>query len=176
MAAIVAAVIASTICCMGGSESALGVVCTLVSARVAFSWRLSTRVSATREGRRDTCSRRLEIRGGNDGASLSFWFAAWYIRGVTCLLEGLSRPACRCCWPESLSEVPENVARLAFPRPLEGSSRRRGLAEEELPEESVLSGATLWSWVPGESCEPNLCRPEWHRPFPKGRRGGRCPH
>ena len=137
IAVIAAAVIASTICCMGGSESALGALSTLVSARVSLSWCLGSRVS-TREGRRDTYSRRLAIRGGNDGVSLSL-SAAWYIRGVTCLLEGLSRPACRCCWPESLSEVPENVARLAFPRPLEGSSRRRGLVEVEVLEESDLA-------------------------------------
>ena len=48
----------------------------------------------------------------------------------------------RGCWLESLSEVPERVPRLAFPRPLKGSSRRRCpvAVEESLAEDSALSG------------------------------------
>ena len=45
-------------------------------------------------------------------------------RGGTCRLSSRSRPGRRGCWLESLSEVPGGVARLAFPRPREGSSRR----------------------------------------------------
>ena len=56
-AAIATAVIASTICCIEGGKSAPGAYSALVS--------------ATREGRRCACSRRLDIRGGNGGASLS---------------------------------------------------------------------------------------------------------
>ena len=85
-----------------------------------------------REGRR-CVTRGLKIRGGNDGVSLSV-SAAWNITGGTCRR---SRSVLRGCGAESLSE-PENVARLAFPRPLEGSSRQRwpvgaelSLAEEE---------------------------------------------
>ena len=86
----------------------------------------------TRGGRR-CVTRGLNIRGGNDGVSLSC-SAAWNIKWGTCRR---SRPVRRGCGPESLSE-PEKVARLAFPRPLEGSSRRRcpvvveSLAEEPL--------------------------------------------
>ena len=85
-----------------------------------------------REGRRcDT--RGLKILGGNDGVSLSV-SAAWNITGGTCRR---SRSVLRGCGAESLSE-PENVARLAFPGPLEGSSRRRWPvgAELSLAEES----------------------------------------
>ena len=56
-AAIAAAVIASTMCCIEGGESTLGA--------------LSALVSATREGRRWARSRRLDIRDGNGGASIS---------------------------------------------------------------------------------------------------------
>ena len=89
-----------------------------------------------RESRR-CVTRGLKLFGGNDGVSLSD-SAAWNITGGTC------RRSCsvlRGCWPLgaelSLSE-PENVARLAFPRPLEGSSRRRWPvgAELSLAEES----------------------------------------
>ena len=72
-----------------------------------------------RESRR-CVTRGLKIFGGNDGVSLSD-SAAWNITGGTCRR---SRSVLRGCGAESLSE-PENVARLAFPRPLEGSSRRR---------------------------------------------------
>ena len=72
-----------------------------------------------REGRR-CVARGLNIRGGNDGVSLSS-SAAWNITGGTCRR---SRSVLRGCGPESLSE-PEKVARFEFPRPLEGSSRRR---------------------------------------------------
>ena len=61
-AAVAAAVIASTICCIEGGESAPGAYSALVS--------------ATRKGRRCACSRRLNIRGGNGGASLSSCSAA----------------------------------------------------------------------------------------------------
>ena len=62
----------------------------------------------------------LNIRGGNDGVSPSS-SAACNIMGGTCRR---SRSVLRGCGPESLSE-PEKVARFEFPRPLEGSSRRR---------------------------------------------------
>ena len=80
-------------------------------------------------GGRRCVTRGLNIRGGNGDLSLSLCSAAWNIKGGTCRL---SRPVRRWCRPESLSEVPEKVARLAFPRPLEGSSRRRcpGVVEE----------------------------------------------
>ena len=74
----------------------------------------------TRGGRR-CVTRDLNIRGGNDGVLISC-SAAWNIKGGTCRL---SRPVRRGCRPESLSEVPKKVARLAFPQPLEGSSRWR---------------------------------------------------
>ena len=61
-AAIAAAVIASTICCIEGGESAPGAYSALVS--------------ATGEGRRCASSRRLDIHGGNGGASLSSCSAA----------------------------------------------------------------------------------------------------
>ena len=86
----------------------------------------------TREGRR-CVTRGLNIRGGNDGVSLSR-SAAWNIKGGNCRR---SRPVRQGCEPESLSE-PEKVARLAFPRPLEGSSRRRcSVVVESLAKESV---------------------------------------
>ena len=73
----------------------------------------------TLEGKR-CVTRGLNIRGGNDGVSLSR-STSWNITGDTCCR---SRPVRRGCGPESLSE-PEKVARLAFPLPLKGSSRRR---------------------------------------------------
>ena len=87
-------------------------------------------------GGRRCVTRGPKLRGGNGGVSLSLCSAAWNIRGGSCRL---SRPVRRGCRPESLSEVPEKVARLAFPRPLEGSSRRRCpvVVEESLAEKSV---------------------------------------
>ena len=86
-----------------------------------------------RGGRRGI-TRGLSICGGNGGVSLLLFSAAWNIKGGTCRL---SRPVRRGCRPESLSE-PEKVARLAFPLPLEGSSRRRcPVVVESLAEESV---------------------------------------
>ena len=61
-AAIAAAVTASTICCREGGESAPGASSLLKS--------------TTRGGRRCACSRCLDIRGGNGGASLSLCSAA----------------------------------------------------------------------------------------------------
>ena len=61
-AANAAAVTASTICCREGGESAPGASSILIF--------------ATRGGRRCVCSRRLDIRGGNGGASLSLCSAA----------------------------------------------------------------------------------------------------
>ena len=85
-------------------------------------------------GGRRCVTRGLNIRGGNDGVSLSLCSTAWNIKGGTCRL---SRPVRRGCRPESLSE-PEKVARLAFPRPLEEFSRRRcPVVVESLAEESV---------------------------------------
>ena len=104
-AAIAAAVTASTIWFKEGGESASEAFIILEL--------------GTREGRRCVTGG-LNIRGGNDGVSLSC-SAAWNITGVTCRR---SRSVRRGCGPESLSK-PEKVARLAFPRPLEGSSRRR---------------------------------------------------
>ena len=84
-------------------------------------------------GGRRCVTRGLNIRGGNDGVSLSR-SAAWNIEGGTCRR---SRSVRRGCGPESLSE-PEKVACLAFPRPLEGLSRRRcPVVVESLAEESV---------------------------------------
>ena len=60
-AAIAAAVTASTICCREGGESAPA------SSMLVF---------ATRGGRHFVCSQRLDIRGGNGGASLSLCSAA----------------------------------------------------------------------------------------------------
>ena len=81
------------------------------------------------------------------------------MRGGAYLLSSRSRPARRGCWLESLSEVPEKVARLAFPRPLEGSSRRRCLvvAEESLAEDSARSvrgGAAASRSVSRTHCPP----------------------
>ena len=85
-------------------------------------------------GGRRCVARGLNIRGGNGGVSLSFFSAAWNIKGGTCRL---SRPVRRGCRPESLSE-PDKVARLAFPQPLEGSLRRRcPVVVEPLAEQSV---------------------------------------
>ena len=61
-AVIAAAVIASTIYCIEGDESAPGAY--------------SAPVFATCGGRRCVCSRRLDIRGGNGGASLPLGSAA----------------------------------------------------------------------------------------------------
>ena len=72
-----------------------------------------------REGGR-CVTRGLNIRGGNNGVAPS-GSAAWNIIRVTCRR---SRAVRRGCGAESLSE-PEKVARFDFPRPLEGSSRRR---------------------------------------------------
>ena len=151
-AAIAAAVTASTICLREGAEAAsepctvLDRSCTVldIGARegAAAEPRTVLDKSCTvldigaREGRR-CVTRGLNIFGGNDGVSLSD-SAAWNITGGTCRR---SRSVLRGCWPLgaelSLSE-PENVARLAFPRPLEGSSRRRWPvgAELSLAEES----------------------------------------
>ena len=104
-AAIAAAVTASTICFKEGAEAA-SEPCTVLDI-------------GAREGRR-CVTRGLNILGGNDGVSLS-GSAAWDITGGTCRR---SRSVLRGCGPESLSE-PEKVARFEFPRPLEGSSRRR---------------------------------------------------
>ena len=109
-------------------------------------------------GGRRCVTRGLNIRGENGGVLLSLCSAAWNMQGGTCRL---SRPVRRGCRPESLSEVPGKVAGLAFPRPLEGSSRRRCrvVVEESLAEESVWSvrcfAAISWrvSWshcVPSE--------------------------
>ena len=51
------------------------------------------------------------------------------------------RPRCR-GWRSSLSDVSVREARLEFPRPLDGSSRRRGPAEDDvsLPEQVVRTG------------------------------------
>ena len=158
-AAIAAAVTASTICLREGAEAAsepctvldrsctvLDRSCTVldIGARegAAAEPRTVLDKSCTvldigaREGRR-CVTRGLKIFGGNYGVSLSD-SAAWNITGGTCRR---SRSVLRGCWPLgaelSLSE-PENVARLAFPRPLEGSSRRRWPvgAELSLAEES----------------------------------------
>ena len=147
-AAIAAAVTASTICLREGAEAASGPrtvldrSCTVldIGAREGAASEPRTVLDRSctvldigaREGRRcDT--RGLKILGGNDGVSLSV-SAAWNITGGTCRR---SRSVLRGCGAESLSE-PENVARLAFPRPLEGSSRRRWPvgAELSLAEES----------------------------------------
>ena len=61
-AAIAAAVTASTICCREGGESA--------------PWAFSMLEFTTRRGRRCVCSRCLDIRGGNGGASLPLRSAA----------------------------------------------------------------------------------------------------
>ena len=103
--AIAAAVTASTIWFKEGGESASEAFIILEL--------------GTHEGRR-CITRGLNIRGGNDGVSLSC-SAAWNITGGTCRRSHSVR---RGCGPDSLSE-PEKVARLAFPRPLEGPSRRR---------------------------------------------------
>ena len=85
-------------------------------------------------GGRCCVTRGLNIRGGNSGVSLSLISAASNMKGGTCRR---SRPVRRGCRPELLSE-PEKVARLAFPRPLEGSSQRRcPVVVESLAEESV---------------------------------------
>ena len=105
-AAIAAAVTASTIWFKGGGGG---------SASEAFT----VLEIGAREGRR-CVARGLHIRGGNEGMSPSS-SAAWNIMGGTCRR---SRSVLRGCGPESLSE-PEKVARFDFPRPLEGSSRRR---------------------------------------------------
>ena len=124
-AAIAAAVTASTIWLREGAEAA-SEPCTVLD-------RSCTVLDiGAREGRR-CVTRGLKILGGNDGVSLSV-SAAWNITGGTCRR---SRSVLRGCGAESLSE-PEKVVRLAFPRPLEGSSRRRwpvgaepSLAEED---------------------------------------------
>ena len=82
-AAIAAAVIASTICCIEGGESAPGAFFALVS--------------ATREGGRWARSQRLDIRGGNGGASMLLCSAARNMRGGTCRLSSRSRPGRRGC-------------------------------------------------------------------------------
>ena len=120
-AAIAAAVTASTICLREGAEAA-SEPCTALD--IAKS--CTVQDIGAREGRR-CVTRGLNILGGNDGVSLSV-SAAWNITGGTC------RQSCsvlRGCGAESLSE-PEKVARLEFPRPLEGSSRRRWLVGAEL--------------------------------------------
>ena len=100
-AAIAAAVTASTTCLKEGAESA------------------SESFTVQDIGAR--CVRRgLNIRGGNDGVSPS-GSAAWNMTGVTCRR---SHSVLLRCGAKSLSE-PEKVARFEFPRPLEGSSRRR---------------------------------------------------
>ena len=147
-AAIAAVVTASTICLREGAEAAsepctvLDKSCTVldIGARegAASEPRTVLDKSCTvldigaRESRR-CVTRGLKIFGGNDGVSLSD-SAARNITGGTCRR---SRSVLRGCGAESLSE-PENVARLAFPRPLEGSSRRRWPvgAELSLAEES----------------------------------------
>ena len=126
-ATIAAAVTASTICLREGAEAA-SEPCTVLD--VAKSCTVLD--IGAREGRR-CVTRGLKILGGNDGVSLSV-SAAWNITGGTCRR---SRSVLRGCGAESLSE-PEKVVRLEFPRPLEGSSRRRwpvgaepSLAEED---------------------------------------------
>ena len=111
-AAIAAVVTASIICLREGAEAA-SEPCTVLDI-------------GAREGRR-CVTRGLEILGGNDGVSLSV-SAAWNITGGTCRRL---RSVLRGCGAESLSE-PEKVARLEFPRPLEGSSRRRWPVGAEL--------------------------------------------
>ena len=113
------AVTASTICLREGAEAA-SEPCTVLD-------RSCTVLDiGAREGRR-CVTRGLKILGGNDGVSLSV-SAAWNITGGTCRR---SRSVLRGCGAESLSE-PEKVVRLAFPRPLEGSSRRRWPVRAEL--------------------------------------------
>ena len=122
-AAIAAAVTASTICLREGAEAA-SEPCTVLD-------RSCKVLDIGARERRRCVTRGLKIFGGNDGVSLSD-SAAWNITGSTCRR---SRSVLRGCWPLgaelSLSE-PENVARLAFPRPLEGSSRRRWPVGAEL--------------------------------------------
>ena len=107
-----------------------------------------------RKGRR-CVTRGLNTRGGSDGVSLSC-SAAWNIPGGTCRR---SYPVRRGCGPESLSE-PERVARLAFPRPLEGSSRRRWpvVVEESLAEESIrlVRFASILRSVSQNHSEPSV--------------------
>ena len=107
-----------------------------------------------REGRRCVI-RSLNICGGNDSVSLSC-SAAWNITGGTCRR---SCPVCRGCGPKSRSE-PERVARFGFPRPLEGSSRRRWLvvAEESLVEESIrlVRFASILRSVWRSHCAPSV--------------------
>ena len=87
-------------------------------------------------GGRCSVTRGLNIRGENGGVSLSLFSVAWNMNGGTCRRSRLVRRGCR---PESLSE-PEKVACSAFPRPLEGSSRRRyPVVVESLAEEAVWS-------------------------------------
>ena len=125
-AAIAAAVTASTICLREGAE-ATSEPCTVLD-------RSCTVLDiGAREGRR-CVTRGLKILGGNDGVSLSV-SAAWNITGGTC---PRSRSVLRGCGAESLSE-PEKVVRLAFPRPLEGSSRRRWPVGPELSLAEELS-------------------------------------
>ena len=110
--------------------------------------------SGAREGRRCVI-RGLNIRGGNDGVSLSC-SAAWIITGGT---YRRSCPVRRGCGPESLSE-PERLARFAFPRPLESSSRRRWpvVAEESLADESIrlVRIASILRSVSRSHCSPSV--------------------
>ena len=139
-AAITAAVTASTICFKEGAESA-SEPCTVLDTGAC-------------EGRR-CVTRGLNILGGNDGETSS-GSAAWNITGVTCRR---SRSVLRGCGAESLSE-PEKVARLDFPRPMEGSSRRRwsvgaelSLAEED-PIRVARSISMFWR-VSRSHCSPS---------------------
>ena len=106
-----------------------------------------------RESRR-CVTRGLKILGGNDGVSLSD-SAAWNIMGGTCRR---SRSVLRGCGAESLSE-PENVARLAFPPPLEGSSRRRWPVGAEL---SLAEESDRWARAVSNSrrASRSQCSPE----------------
>ena len=152
MAAIAAAVTASTICCKEGAESASD-ACTVLGI-------------GAREGRRCVI-RGLSMRGGNDGVS-TFSSAAWNITGGTCRR---SRSVRWGCGPESLSE-PEKVARFEFPRPLEGSSRRRWPV---VVEESLARTPSGWRG-PSRSyggCREAIVHRRWyHKPLPRGHGGG----
>ena len=120
-------------------------------------------------GGRRCVTQGLNIRGENGGVSLSLCSAAWNIKGGTCRL---SRPVRRGCRPESLSEVPEKVPRLAFPRPLEGSSRRRcPVVEEEHCLKNQSGRYVVLQRFRGGSHGAIAHRRGCHRPLPGGHGG-----
>ena len=119
-----AAVTASTICCREGGGSA----------PEAF-----TTLEFVAHGGRRWVTRGLNIRGGNGGVLLPFTLrSVKYIRGylpsVSSYASGMLAGVTIRCAIEG--------GRLAFPRPLEGSSRRpcSVVVEESLAEEPVRSG------------------------------------